>query len=101
ASAELLHQEQMLQNERNIALTDLSLCDPTNKADEPKIQAAHQKLSEIDAKTRQLIEAIRRADPKLASVTYPKPLTVPQVQKLLDPGTLLLSYFVGKDGTYL
>jgi CHAT domain-containing protein/Tfp pilus assembly protein PilF len=46
-----------------------------------------------------LAEQIRAASPRLASLKYPQPLDRAGVQAALDPGTVLLSYSVGKDAT--
>ncbi len=67
--------------------------------------------SRQDERIRELKEArlwqaevaakIRLASPRLAALKYPQPLDLPAVQGALDPGTLLLSYFVGPESSYL
>ncbi len=44
---------------------------------------------------------IRRASPRLAALRYPQPLKLRQVVEVLDPGTVMLSYSVGKKRTDL
>jgi CHAT domain-containing protein/tetratricopeptide (TPR) repeat protein len=54
-------------------------------------------LVQLDA-----VEAeIRRLDPHYAAVATPAILTVAEIAKLLDPGTLLLEYSLGEDRSYL
>ncbi len=44
---------------------------------------------------------IRRASPKLANLQYPEPLDLDRTQAAIDSGTLLLSYYVDEQQTYL
>ena len=44
---------------------------------------------------------IRRASPAYAELTRPTPLTVPEIQDLLDPETLLLVYSLGEERSFL
>jgi len=44
---------------------------------------------------------IRRASPRLAAMIHPQTLTAEQVRAALDPGTVMLSYSVGKEETQL
>src|SRR5262249_10572987 len=48
-----------------------------------------------------LAERIRAASPRLAALQFPQPLDRRGVQDVLDPGTVLLSYSVGAEGTLL
>ena len=48
-----------------------------------------------------LTEKIIKASPKLGSLRYPQPLDLTAAQRALDPGTVLLSYSVGKSETHL
>jgi CHAT domain-containing protein/Tfp pilus assembly protein PilF len=53
-----------------------------------------RELQEVDAE-------IRRGSPRYAALTRPNPLTAPQIQDLLDEGTLLLEYSLGETRSYL
>ena len=44
---------------------------------------------------------IRERSPGFAALTRPQPLSVAGIQALLDPDTILLSYFLGKQRSYL
>ncbi|MBP7868154.1 MAG: tetratricopeptide repeat protein [Acidobacteria bacterium] len=59
------------------------------------------KLRELMARQREIGEKIRAASPKLASLQYPEPLDVKGASGVLEPGTLLLSYCVGKTSIHL
>lgn len=48
-----------------------------------------------------LTEKILKASPKLGALRYPKPLELDAARQALDPGTVMLSYSVGTDATYL
>lgn len=49
-----------------------------------------------------LVDAeIREQSPGYAALVQPRPLTVPEIQALLDPGTLLLSYSLGAGKSWL
>lgn len=44
--------------------------------------------------------AIRRTSPRLADLSDPKAVSVEELQGLLEPGTLLLSYFLGDERSF-
>ncbi len=44
---------------------------------------------------------IRRASPRYADLTHPGAASTKEIQALLDPGTLLLEYFLGRERSYL
>jgi CHAT domain-containing protein/Tfp pilus assembly protein PilF len=69
--------------------------------DRTAIERLVGRLRELRESQLRIIEQIRRQSPRLASLQYPRPMDVSGVQAALDPGTLLLSYSVGKDKTYL
>ncbi len=54
-------------------------------------------LRDLDA-----VEAeIRERSPGFAALTWPQPLRAAEIQALLDPNTILLSYALGKERSYL
>lgn len=60
--------------------------------------------SEIDALTNDLrvVQAqLRATSPAYAALTQPQPLSVKQIQQLLDPETTLLEYSMGEERSYL
>jgi CHAT domain-containing protein len=48
-----------------------------------------------------IADRIRQTAPRLATLQHPQPLTFEQVREALDPGTVMLSYSVGKEQTHL
>ena len=64
-----------------------------------KVASLEQKSNQLDGDYRTLIREIRKQAPQLAVVRYPEPLDVSQSQALLDDQTVLLEYFVGKEGS--
>jgi CHAT domain-containing protein/Tfp pilus assembly protein PilF len=65
------------------------------------LETHRRNLIGISVKQRELTTKIRRDSSKSASLTYPEPLDLKGVQAALDADTLLLSYFVGVEETYL
>ena len=55
----------------------------------------------ILSERRALIEEIREASPRVAALRYPRPLGFSEAQEALDPGSVMLSYSVGKERTDL
>lgn len=48
-----------------------------------------------------IVAEIRRRSPRLAALNYSRPLTFKESRAILDPGTAILSWVVGKDKTLL
>jgi CHAT domain-containing protein/Tfp pilus assembly protein PilF len=59
------------------------------------------RLSVLRAKRSETVEKIKRASPRYASLRYPQPLDVTAARAALDPGTLLLSFSVGRERSFL
>ncbi len=62
------------------------------------LQAELQTTSEALEK---LQTRIREASPRYADLTQPRPLGLPQIQRMLPPGTLLLKYQLAEDRSFL
>ncbi|MEA2561856.1 MAG: hypothetical protein QOH06_3360 [Acidobacteriota bacterium] len=74
----------------------------TGTADGEEATAALQhELDSLRQERNEVAEKIRTASPRLAALREPQPLTLEAARKVLDPGTLALSYSVGKDKTVL
>jgi CHAT domain-containing protein len=97
--------------------SDLKRAQRTNAADNDRTQAELSELNpvtdkehldkvvahlrELSEERAQIIERIRHASPRLASLQYPQPLDLTATRQALDPGTTLLSYSVGTENTTL
>ena len=57
-------------------------------------QAIRRRMTELDATLTQLNARIRQAFPRYSELVNPKPLTIPEIQKLLGLGEALLVYHV-------
>lgn len=69
--------------------------------EQAQIEAALNQIRELRDRQSDIVARIRQQSPRLASLQYPQPLDVKAVQAALDLGTLVLSYSVGKDKSYL
>ena len=61
---------------------------------ELKVRSLLLEYQEIEAQ-------IASSSPRYAALTKPQPVTLPEVQQLLDPDTVLLEYFVGAEKSFL
>ncbi|MEP0833951.1 CHAT domain-containing protein [Microcoleus sp. AS-A8] len=101
ANPKLLEQENTLQ-QRFDALEkrriELFSGQWTNK----QVQALEQERTVLQEEYQQVQEQIRRTSPRYASLKYPQPLTLSEIQQqVLDDDTLLLEYSLGEDRSYL
>ena len=70
-------------------------------AGSPEAEDLRAEILRLGVQQRELDAEFRRQSPKYASVQYPQPLDLEGSQAALDEGTLLLTYFVDKEETYL
>ncbi len=98
---QLLQQEQDIQSQltaldkRRIELANAS----TNKEQMATLESQRETLQ---TQYRTLQSQIRATSPKYAALKYPQPLTLEQIQQqILDDNTVILSYSLGKDRSYL
>lgn len=68
--------------------------------DEQK-QELNQEIETLIKQYSQVLDTIRVNNPHYAALTQPKPLTLAEIQKLLDDQTVLLEYSLGKERSYL
>ncbi len=99
APKELLQKQQELEWQREAAYKQLSQLDPHK--DEGRREQLRAALASLAVARRQLIAEIRQRSPKYAALQYPQPLDLEGAAAALDAGTLLLTYSVDKDETYL
>ena len=104
---------QLLQQERDIQtqLTaldkrriDLANSRTNNNKDQitQQITALETQRAALQTQYRNLQSQIRQTSPKYAALKYPQPLTLEQIQQqILDDNTVILSYSLGKDRSYL
>jgi CHAT domain-containing protein/Flp pilus assembly protein TadD len=68
---------------------------------ETEVQRLARELDLAEEEERDLETEIRRSQPAYAAIRTPRPLPLPQIQRILDERTALLEFFVGDDGSYL
>ena len=66
-----------------------------------RIETLRTQLRRMRDEARDVEEEIRSASPRLTALRYPQPLDIQASRSGLDPGTLLLSYSIGKNETSL
>lgn len=64
-------------------------------------EAARKELDGLIEESQKTEAQIRQASPQYADLKYPRPLTLPEVQQLLDADTLLLEYSLGSERSHL
>jgi CHAT domain-containing protein/Tfp pilus assembly protein PilF len=96
---ELLDKQRGITEKRNAAFYRLGVLDP--QRDAAIIDQLREQIRHYTVEQRELENQIKQASPRFAQLIYPEPFTVLQVQDVLDPGSVLLTYFVDESETYL
>src|SRR6185436_13197324 len=99
ASLELQKQQESLDEKRSDAFAKLAKLDP--KKDGSQTEQLREQLATYFFQQRELEEQTRRDCPKCLALQYQQPLDLKGTQAVLDPGTLLLTYYVDYVNTYL
>ncbi len=97
---QLLTKQRELQTKLNIAETqrvNVLSAKPTLE----QAAAVDKQVSELLKQYQDLQAQIRTTSPQYAALTQPQALKITQIQKLLDPDTLLLEYSLGEKRSYL
>jgi len=97
--AALDQERRSINSEYDRTQADLQALDPESQARE--LASALARLAELRRKQDDTAERITRASPRYGALRYPRPLDVAGAQTALAPGTLLLSYAVGREKSYL
>jgi CHAT domain-containing protein len=69
--------------------------------DQKKIDEGLARLTELRQTQTALAERIRKASPRYGALQYPQPLDLSAATAALDPGTVLLSYSIGREKSLL
>lgn len=78
---------------------ELAALDP--EKDKEAVAALQQQQVQLRLRREEIASEMRRQAPRLAALQHPQALTFEQVRATLDPGTVMLSYSVGKEQTHL
>lgn len=98
--AQLLERERTLKQQLTAKLDALSRT-LNSKASDAQKNAARKEVSDLTDEYRQAQAEIRKTSPRYAALTQPQPLSTAEIQRLLDPDTLLLEYALGEKASYL
>jgi len=96
----LLQQQHDLDRQRAGAYDQLAQLSATEE-NESRIAELHQQLRDLERQQQELTAQIRATSPRYADLQYPQPLTARQAQQALPSGSLLLSYLVDEEQTFL
>lgn len=77
----------------------LSRLNPVRDAAE--VDRLRARLNDIRGQQEAVLAELRRASPRLASLRYPQPLGLAGARAALDPGTVLLSFYVSTTRSFL
>lgn len=95
-----LERERRIANaEYDSAQAELSGLSPTSQSEE--VSELTNRLAEIRRGQEEIKQRIRKLSPRMASLQYPEPLSLAQAQAALDPGTLLMSFSLGQEESFL
>jgi CHAT domain-containing protein/tetratricopeptide (TPR) repeat protein len=93
--AGLLARERALALELNAKAQQLARVRGADKA------AVQEEIGRLEDEYQKAQVAIRRASPRFTALARPQPLSLPEIQRQLDAGTVLLEYSLGKERSYL
>jgi CHAT domain-containing protein/tetratricopeptide (TPR) repeat protein len=96
----LLESERSLQNRINRA-AEYQYRLLREKHTREQVGAVKRELDSLIDESRQVEAKIREASPRYAELKYPQPSGLPEIQRMLDPETLLLEYSLGDERSYL
>jgi CHAT domain-containing protein len=77
------------------AQEELSGLSPVKEKEQ--FEALVSKMRNLRLEQDRIADQIRKSFPQYASLKYPQPLTLEETQKILDPGTVLLSYSLAEE----
>jgi CHAT domain-containing protein len=71
------------------------------KGSKDEIATVKHEISALEDDYQQVLGGIRKNSPQYAALTQPQPLSLKEIQRQLDPNTLLLEYSLGDERSYL
>ncbi|HLF83664.1 MAG TPA: CHAT domain-containing protein [Blastocatellia bacterium] len=96
----LLAEERSLQDQLNARETRrLELL--SSRGQEKRLAALENEIEALQRQLQNVQAQIRARSPKYAALTQPVPLSLAEVQRLLDDDTILLEFLLGQDRSFL
>ena len=71
------------------------------KGSTEELTKLQKEISAVEDEYQQVQAAIRKSSPQYSALIQPQPLQLKEIQKQLDPGTVLLEYSLGETRSYL
>ncbi len=66
-----------------------------------QMETVKRELDSLIDQSQEVEAEIRKTSPRYAELKYPQPSGLPEIQRLLDPQTMLLEYSLGEERSYL
>jgi CHAT domain-containing protein len=98
--AALLERERSLQKQIN-ASAEYQYRLLNDKHTREQMEAVKRELNSRIDELQQVEAEIRKTSPRYAELKYPQPLSLPEIQQMLDSETLLLEYSLGEERSNL
>lgn len=99
-SADLVKREREIRHSINAKAQRQIQLTATN-GNKQEIETFNKEIRALEDEYQQVQVAIRKASPAYAELTQPHPLGLKEIQKLLDPNTVLLEYSLGQERSHL
>src|SRR6185437_2908580 len=96
----LSERERSLHRALNAKTEDRIRVAAENPAD-PELAAINRQIDDLLLEYQQVQAQLRGSNPSYAALAQPEELGVKDIQRLLDPDTLLLEYSLAEEGSYL
>lgn len=96
----LLAEERSLQDQLN-AIETRRLKLLSSRGQEKRLAALENEIEALQRQLQNVQAQIRARSPKYAALTQPVPLSLAEVQRLLDDDTILLEFLLGQDRSFL
>lgn len=97
--AELAEQRRRLDAEYDRTQAGLLKLDVSRDAQ--LVERLRGELDDVRRQQEEIVRTIRRQSPRFASLQYPEPVDLAGARAALDPGTVLLSYSIGRERSHL
>ncbi|WP_199247178.1 CHAT domain-containing protein [[Phormidium] sp. ETS-05] len=96
----LLQQEKTLQSQLATIAAKINILELSG-GDENESTPEFQQVEQLLKQYQQIQGKIRQTSPRYSKIPPYQPLTLPEIQQLLDKDTLLLEYHLGEERSYL
>ena len=96
----LIDDERVVQQRLNAAQQEYRELE-ADDAPRNELAAVERRLGELSLELERAREQIRAADPRFAELATPHPVRLGELQKVMSPGTIILSYALGGERSYL